>query len=176
MHWITEHWEILAPLVAAGIAFLFDIVLRIRGKELVPIRAYLYVILLLLAAVSFALVSQDRPQIDHLAVHLKMDYTNGNPYLNELIDSNLSRLKNGLSGEEFVTGSLESTLAELNRGMQSLGNGDIIRAIDYGIPWQKEFKDYQAANLVASTKHVAITRIFIIPDLILQDAQKKKDL
>lgn len=176
MSWIMEHWEVLVPLLGAALALIFDVVLKLRNKELVPIRAYLYVILLVLAAIAFTLASQDRPLIDHVALHLKGEYADGNPYLENLIDSQLGGLKNGLVGKEFSTESLESTFAELNRAMGALNDGDTICAIDYGIPWQKEFKEYQNANIQAALKKVDITRVFIIPQQVLDKPEDKRDL
>src|ERR1700674_4977698 len=111
MHWLLTNWELVVPLLAAALVLVFDVVYYARGKE-PPLRAYLAVVLIVVGSISITLISQDRPEILHLASHLKLDYASGNPYVEELIDDNLTDLKDSLEKRSFETKSLDSTVEE----------------------------------------------------------------
>ena len=171
MHWLLTNWELVVPLLAAALVLVFDVVYYARGKE-PPLRAYLAVVLIVVGSISITLISQDRPEILHLASHLKLDYASGNPYVEELIDDNLTDLKDSLEKRSFETKSLDSTVEELLRAIKHTEAEDSVNATDYGIPWAREFKDYQQENLKAIDRGVHITRVFIIPASILTDEEK----
>jgi hypothetical protein len=167
MHWLFIHLELLLPLSVAAVVMLFEVIQKFRQKEALPLRAYLAVTLLLLAGIGITMIAQDRPEISHLGAHLKADYADGNSYVEEMIDHILYHLKGSMEKRGFETESLDSTLRELLRAIPRCQRGDSILAIDYGIPWGAEFKAYGTANLNAAERGVAITRVFIVPDVII---------
>ncbi len=176
LRWIIDHWELLVPLLAAVAVLGFDLFQQLRKKETASVRAYLTVILLFLTIIVITMIHEDKPEIDHIAGHLKTDYAIGNPYVEDFIQDDLTDLKNALTTKQFETKSLTSTVEELLRALKYMQKGDRINAIDYGIPWGSTFMDYQQANIRAAANGVIITRIFIIPDLIVKNEGKAAPL
>ena len=174
MHWILAHWELVVPLAVAAFVLVFEVVQKMRHVEAVPLRAYLVVVMLLIAGISLTMIAQDKPQVAHLAAHLKMDYAEGNAYVEDLIETTLGNLHENLQERSFETQSIDETLREVVRATDRTKKGDQMFAIDYCIPWEGDFSDYRRANENAVKRGVVINRVFIVPDLILKDAKKTK--
>lgn len=174
MHWILAHWELVVPLTVAAFVLVFEVVQKMRQVEAMPLRAYLVVVLLLIAGMSLTMIAQDRPQVPHLAAHLKMDYAEGNAYVEDLIDSTLGNLHEYLEDRSLETQSIRETLREVVRATDRTRKGDGMFAIDYCIPWEGDFSDYRRANEGAVARGVVINRVFIVPNLIIKDAKKAK--
>ena len=164
----------MVPLAAAATVLLFELVQKMRQKEALPLRAYLAVVLIVISGISITMIAQDRPQIPHLAAHLKIDYADGNGYVEDLIDSTLADLDESLKNRGFETQSLRETLREVVRATDRTKKGDMTFAIDYCIPWKGDFSDYERANESASARGVLINRVFIVPDLIIKDVKNAK--
>jgi hypothetical protein len=176
MNWIQINWELLIPLCGAVIVTLFEFILKLFQKEPVPTRAYLFVIMLALAGISLTLIAQDRPEIAHLSSHMKADHADGRHYVEDLIDDTLYPLEESLEKKGFETDSLYATNRELMRAISRCHGGETIWAIDYGLHWKSEFKDYALANADCASKGVRITRIFVIPEQTIKNKPEADDL
>ena len=178
VQWILNNWHLVSAVLAVAAFVIFDVYEnRTGGKWSLPIKVYLGAILVLLATIMVSLAMQHRPHIDHLRAQLRVDYAKGNPYLEDKIDTALNKLKDQLDGQQLGTTATDMTLDELIRGVKHTGRQDLILATDYGIlPWQTSFRDYQDANLAAPKRGVAVTRVFIIPDQLLQNGDRLTSL
>ena len=86
-----------------------------------------------------------------------------NPYLKRRLSDAVLQLADDIKQGQFKTRLLNTTSAELMRGIESTGQGDAILAVDYGIDWEgPDFHPYLDANSAAIRRGVTITRVFIL--------------
>lgn len=174
--WLSHNFKLLLPATVTIVLLAVDGVRSLMKKETTtPVKIYFVLILAMLLEITWGLSSTNQPKVEELRDSMRFQYGE-NPYLDDKIDVTLKDLASQLGSKHFQARPLNGTLEELLRAVERTVPGDTIDAIDYGIPWSKEFREYQLQNIRAAKRGVAITRVFIIPDETIRNPIAAEDL
>lgn len=177
---IAENWEAALALFLLLAVLLYDAVHLIIPKK-IPLAnadAASYIIMAMLGSLTVMLLrvhgKDNSKKIDTLAESVIRDYSGRNPFLENWLRSKLEflpGLKNGSFGD-----TIPFYASDLIEALRCAKAGDELQAIDYGPGWKPKFELLQRENIEARARGVLITRIFIVPESIANEAQQAKSL
>jgi hypothetical protein len=169
---IWAYWELVIASVVIILVIIYDIIVRLTGKE-PSAQTHLYGIMAALIAIILTLAHLQQPlDIQHLEDRLVTEHAQGNGYIEDMIRRPLENLASGLHNREWER-SPDETQVEAKIAIDKTIKGNNIFAIDTGSPLDLWFDNpstsnskpsgYQIANQDAAARGVSISRLFIIP-------------
>lgn len=174
---ILNNWDLVSLAIVAMLILGYDLFIHIRGKEPPSEHSYLVMILIAIGLLSMHTAREAWKEqsittlLDHVEERLAKEHAADHPYLKAKIKQDLEELEEAFRKMAFHTSARQD---ELTRAMNSTQEGDKVFAIDHGIDWDGDFRNYQIANGKAIKRGVDIQRIFLLPnsDLPLQTRKK----